>query len=71
MALTLLFGVHPKPVLDMSAAAVTQLLDNYNHAIAAAKTAALAHDPEKWEPVFGKIMHENLLMKRKAPRDDV
>jgi hypothetical protein len=36
-----LFGVAPKPVLDMSSAAVAQLLDNYNHAIAAAKTAAL------------------------------
>jgi NADH-quinone oxidoreductase subunit M len=41
VALTLLFGVAPKPVLDMSAAAVTQLLDNYNHALAAAKTAQL------------------------------
>ena len=38
VALTLLFGVAPKPVLDMSAAAVTQLLDNYNHALATAKT---------------------------------
>ena len=36
-----LFGVAPKPVLDMSAASVAQLLENYNHAIAAAKTAAL------------------------------
>jgi len=44
VALTLLFGVAPKPVLDMSSAAVTQLLDNYNHALAAAKTASLAHD---------------------------
>jgi NADH-quinone oxidoreductase subunit M len=39
--LTILFGVAPKPVLDMSAASVAQLLENYNHAIAAAKTAAL------------------------------
>jgi NADH-quinone oxidoreductase subunit M len=39
--LTILFGVAPKPVLDMSSAAVAQLLDNYNHAIAAAKTAAM------------------------------
>ncbi len=44
VALTLLFGVAPKPVLDMSSAAVTQLLDNYNHALAAAKTASLASD---------------------------
>ena len=41
VVLTILFGVAPKPVLDMSAASVAQLLDNYNHAIAAAKTAAL------------------------------
>jgi NADH-quinone oxidoreductase subunit M len=39
VALTILFGVAPKPVIDMSAAAVTQLLDNYNHALAKAKTA--------------------------------
>jgi len=41
VAFTILLGVAPKPVLDMSAAAVTQLLDNYNHALAAAKTAEL------------------------------
>jgi NADH-quinone oxidoreductase subunit M len=40
VVLTILFGVMPKPVLDMSAASVAQLLDNYNHAIAAAKTAS-------------------------------
>jgi NADH-quinone oxidoreductase subunit M len=40
--LTILFGIMPKPVLDMSAASVAQLIENYNHAIAAAKTAALA-----------------------------
>jgi len=37
VALTILFGVVPKPVLDMSAASVTQLLDHYNHALAAQK----------------------------------
>jgi NADH-quinone oxidoreductase subunit M len=42
VVLTILFGIAPKPVLDMSAASVAQLIDNYNHAIAAAKTAALA-----------------------------
>jgi NADH-quinone oxidoreductase subunit M len=47
VALTILFGVVPKPVLDMSSAAVTQLLDNYNHALAAAKTTALEHDTQK------------------------
>ena len=41
VVLTILFGVAPKPVLDMSAASVAQLLDNYQHAISAAKTAAL------------------------------
>jgi len=40
-ALTIAFGFFPKPVLDMSAAAVTALIDNYNHAIGAAKTAAM------------------------------
>jgi NADH-quinone oxidoreductase subunit M len=40
-ALTIAFGVYPKPVLDMSAAAVTQLLDNYHQALGAAKTAAM------------------------------
>jgi NADH-quinone oxidoreductase subunit M len=39
--LTILFGIYPKPVLDMSAASVTALLDNYNQALAAAKAAAL------------------------------
>ena len=29
VVLTILFGVYPKPVLDMSAASVTQLIDNY------------------------------------------
>jgi NADH-quinone oxidoreductase subunit M len=37
--LTILFGVAPKPVLDMSAASVTQLLDGYNKAIGV-KTAS-------------------------------
>ncbi|MGP0094630.1 MAG: NADH-quinone oxidoreductase subunit M [Xanthobacteraceae bacterium] len=41
VVLTILFGVYPKPVLDMSAAAVTQLFDNYNHALDAVKAAAL------------------------------
>jgi NADH-quinone oxidoreductase subunit M len=39
--LTILFGIYPKPVLDMSAASVAQLLDNYNRALGAAKAAAL------------------------------
>ena len=39
VALTILFGFAPKPVLDMSAASVTQLLDKYNRGVAAAKAA--------------------------------
>jgi NADH-quinone oxidoreductase subunit M len=40
VALTILFGVYPKPVLDMSAASVTALIDNYHHALAAGGTKA-------------------------------
>jgi NADH-quinone oxidoreductase subunit M len=39
--LTILFGMYPKPVLDLSAASVAQLLDHYNRAVGAAKAAAL------------------------------
>ncbi len=39
--ITIVLGIFPKPVLDLSAAAVTQLLANYNHALGAAKTAAM------------------------------
>ena len=42
VVLTILFGVAPKPVLDMSAASVAQLLDGYNKAITARKTAEAA-----------------------------
>jgi NADH-quinone oxidoreductase subunit M len=41
IVLTILLGVYPKPVLDMSAASVTALLENYQHAIGLAKSAAL------------------------------
>jgi len=41
VALTLLFGVYPKPVLDMSAASVQQLVNNYATAVTAVKAAAL------------------------------
>ena len=41
IVLTLWLGFYPKPVLDMSAASVTALLDNYRHAVSAAKSAAL------------------------------
>ncbi|HEY5278313.1 MAG TPA: NADH-quinone oxidoreductase subunit M [Pseudolabrys sp.] len=42
VVLTILLGIAPKPVLDMSAASVAQLLDTYNHAIAGTKTAEAA-----------------------------
>jgi NADH-quinone oxidoreductase subunit M len=41
IALTILFGVYPKPVLDMSAVSVQQLVNNYNTAVTAVKAAAL------------------------------
>src|SRR3989454_9033872 len=41
VALTIVFGVYPKPVLDLSAASVAQLLEQYNHGLGAAKTAVL------------------------------
>jgi len=41
VALTLLIGVYPKPVLDMSAASVQQLVNNYSTAVTAVKAAAL------------------------------
>jgi NADH-quinone oxidoreductase subunit M len=42
VVLTILFGVAPKPVLDMSSASVAQLLEGYNKAIAGTKTAQAA-----------------------------
>ena len=44
VVLTILFGVYPKPLLDMSAASVTALVQQYHAALgAAAKTAALVN----------------------------
>ena len=51
VVLTILFGVAPKPVIDMSAASVAQLLDGYNKAVKAAeggpsvRGASLASEP--------------------------
>jgi NADH-quinone oxidoreductase subunit M len=39
IVLTIIIGVYPKPILDFSSASVTQLIDNYQHALAAAQTA--------------------------------
>jgi NADH-quinone oxidoreductase subunit M len=41
VVLTIWFGVYPKPVLDMSAASVTALIDNYHHALGGTKAALL------------------------------
>ncbi|MGA8610413.1 MAG: NADH-quinone oxidoreductase subunit M, partial [Xanthobacteraceae bacterium] len=38
--LTIVIGVYPKPVLDLSSASVTQLIDNYQHAVHGVQTAA-------------------------------
>jgi NADH-quinone oxidoreductase subunit M len=37
--LTIVFGIYPKPVLDLSAASVAQLMDNYQHALAPVQAA--------------------------------
>lgn len=41
--LTILFGVYPKPVLDMSAVSVQHVVTNFNTAVTAVKAAALVH----------------------------
>jgi NADH-quinone oxidoreductase subunit M len=50
VVLTILFGVAPKPVLDMSAASVANLLDNYNRAIKTAEQAPAVRRLEAGEP---------------------
>jgi NADH-quinone oxidoreductase subunit M len=40
--LTVGFGIYPRAVLDVSAASVAQLIDNYHHAIGGAQAASLA-----------------------------
>jgi NADH-quinone oxidoreductase subunit M len=37
--LTIVFGVYPKPVLDVSATSVTQLIDNVQHAVSIVQSA--------------------------------
>jgi NADH-quinone oxidoreductase subunit M len=37
--LTIVFGIYPKPVLDLSAASVAQLMDSYQHALAPMQAA--------------------------------
>jgi NADH-quinone oxidoreductase subunit M len=36
------FGLYPRPVLDISAVSVAQLIDNFNHAVGSVHSAALA-----------------------------
>ena len=40
--LTIVLGVYPKPVLDMSATSVTQLIDNFHQAVSSVQSAELA-----------------------------
>jgi len=41
LLLTVYYGVHPQPIIDVSAASIDALLQGFNHAVAATKTAAL------------------------------
>src|SRR5580692_1994093 len=41
VVLTIVFGVYPQPVLDISAASVTQLIDNFHHAVSSVQSAGL------------------------------
>ena len=41
VVLTIVLGLYPKPVLDVSAASVTQLIDNFHHAVGGLQSAAL------------------------------
>jgi len=42
VVLTIVFGVYPKPVLDVSAVSVAQLIDNFHHAVSTVQAADLA-----------------------------
>ena len=55
VVLTILFGVAPKPVLDMSAASVTHLLDRYDRAV---KAAELQEQRAKIELVSAQGRHD-------------
>jgi NADH-quinone oxidoreductase subunit M len=39
--LTIVFGIYPKPVLDISAVSVGQLVDSFQHAVGSVQAAAL------------------------------
>jgi NADH-quinone oxidoreductase subunit M len=40
--LTIVFGIYPNLILDVSAVSVSQLIDNFHHAVATLQTAAVA-----------------------------
>ncbi len=42
VVLTIVFGIYPKPVLDVSAASVSQLIDNFQHAVSGVQAASAA-----------------------------
>ncbi|HEX4238989.1 MAG TPA: NADH-quinone oxidoreductase subunit M [Xanthobacteraceae bacterium] len=42
MVLTIVLGVYPKPVLDISSASVAHLIDNYQHAVGSVHAAGLS-----------------------------
>jgi NADH-quinone oxidoreductase subunit M len=42
IVLTIVLGVYPKPVLDISSASVSQLIENYQHALGAVHAAGLS-----------------------------
>jgi len=42
VVLTIVFGIYPKPVLDMSASSVSQLIDNFHHAVSSVQSAELS-----------------------------
>jgi NADH-quinone oxidoreductase subunit M len=42
VVLTIVLGVYPKPVLDMSATSVAALIDNFHHAVSTVQSAELA-----------------------------
>jgi NADH-quinone oxidoreductase subunit M len=41
VTLTIVFGIYPKPVLDVSATSVAQLVDSFHHAVSSVKSAEL------------------------------
>lgn len=43
IALAILFGFFPTPVLDVSASSITALLDTYSHGLTLKAAALIAH----------------------------